>query len=239
MLTVEGLKVRYGSVVALRGVDFSVEQGEAVAIVGPNGAGKSSILNALSGAIRSGVAGEAHWNGTSLLGRPAEQILRAGVALVPEGRRILASLTVAENLSLAMSIRRDRPAARADRNELLQRFPVLERLGNRYAGTLSGGEQQQLAIARAMLSRPRLLLLDEPSLGLAPVVVKEVFDALTALREKEISIVLVEQMAMRAIAFADRGFLLRHGGIEATTDIGDGSAIIAAYFNSEIGVTDD
>lgn len=235
MLTVRGLSVRYGSVVAVRGVDFSVEQGEAVAIVGPNGAGKSSILNALSGAIKSGVTGDARWNDTPLLGRPAEQILRAGVALVPEGRRILSSLTVAENLTLAMSVRRDRVAARADLNELLERFPALERLGNRYAGTLSGGEQQQLAIARAMLSRPRLLLLDEPSLGLAPVVVKEVFDALTALRDKDISIVLVEQMALRAIAFADRGFLLRHGGIEATTDIGDGAAIINAYFNSEIG----
>lgn len=235
MFTIEGLSVRYGAVLAVRGVDFHVDQGEAVAIVGPNGAGKSSMLNALSGAIRNGVTGEARLDGTSLLGRPAEKILRAGVALVPEGRRILSSLTVSENLGLAMSVRRDRSAARADLDELLQRFPVLGRLGDRHAGTLSGGEQQQLAITRAMLSRPRVLLLDEPSLGLAPVIVNEVFDALTALRQKDISIVLVEQMAMRAIAFADRGFLLRHGRIEATTDIGDGAAMIAAYFNSEIG----
>lgn len=236
MLKVEGLKVRYGSVVAVRGVDFEVEKGEAIAIVGPNGAGKSSILNAVSGALRSGLDGSVKLGGASVLGKPAESILRAGMALVPEGRRILASLTVSENLTLASSVRRDRAAARTDRDELLQRFPVLDRLASRQAGTLSGGEQQQLAIARAMLSRPQVLLLDEPSLGLAPVVVNEVFDALTALRQRDIAVVLVEQMAMRAIAFADRGFLLRHGRIEAATDLGDGSAIISAYFNSEIGV---
>jgi branched-chain amino acid transport system ATP-binding protein len=234
VLKVEGLGVRYGSVVAVRGVDFAVEKGGAIAIVGANGAGKSSILNALAGAVRSGVSGSVQLDGRSVLGKPAEYILRSGMALVPEGRRILSSLTVADNIALAMSVRRDRAAARADRDELLQRFPVLARLSARHAGTLSGGEQQQLAIARAMLSRPRVLLLDEPSLGLAPVVVNEVFDALTALREKEISIVLVEQMAMRAIAFADRGFLLRHGRIEATTELG--GDIIAAYFNTEIGV---
>lgn len=234
MLKVEGLGVRYGSVVAVRGVDFAVEKGEAIAIVGANGAGKSSILNALAGAVRSGVSGRVLLDGRPVLGKPAEHILRSGMALVPEGRRILSSLTVADNISLAMSVRRDRAAARADRDDLLQRFPVLARLSARHAGTLSGGEQQQLAIARAMLSRPRVLLLDEPSLGLAPVVVNEVFDALTSLREREISIVLVEQMAMRAIAFADRGFLLRHGRIEATTELG--GDIIAAYFNTEIGV---
>jgi branched-chain amino acid transport system ATP-binding protein len=239
MLTVEALSVRYGPIKAVREVDFTCAAGEVVAVVGPNGAGKSSILNAIAGALRSGVSGRVFLDGRPLVGLVPERVLRAGVALVPEGRRILASLTVYENLQLAMSVRRDRAEARNDLSELLERFPVLDARRVQRAGTLSGGEQQQLAIARAMLSRPKVLLLDEPSLGLAPVVVNEVFDALTQLRAREISIVLVEQMALRAIDFADRGFLLRHGNIEATTGGLSGDAMIAAYLDYEVGVASD
>jgi len=240
MLTVTGLSVRYGPIKAVRDVTFTCGTGETIAIVGPNGAGKSSILNAIAGALRSGVSGEVRLESQRVSGLTPERTVKAGIALVPEGRRILSSLTVSENLRLAMGnrSRHDRAGSRRDLDEMLSRFPVLARLAARHAGTLSGGEQQQLAIARAMLSRPRVLLLDEPSLGLAPVVVNEVFNALSQLRAREISIVLVEQMALRAIAFADRGFLLRHGQIEATTGVGDGEQLIAAYFNAEVGQAD-
>jgi branched-chain amino acid transport system ATP-binding protein len=237
MLSVEHLSVRYGPITAVRDVSFTCEPGETVAIVGPNGAGKSSILNAVAGSVRSGVSGTVTVGGRTVSRQTPERIVRAGLALVPEGRRIIASLTVAENLRLALAMRRDRAAGRADLAEVLDRFPVLDRLAGRHAGTLSGGEQQQLAIARALLSRPRVLLLDEPSLGLAPVIVNEVFGVLQKLRSQEIAIVLVEQMALRAVQFADRGFLLRHGRIEAATGAG-GDDMIAAYFNTEAGVVE-
>src|SRR5213592_5028663 len=192
MLTIDELRVQYGRVPALHGVSLHVERGEVVALVGPNGAGKTTTLAAIFGLVAP-AAGSIEFEGRSLVGSTPEQILRRGLALVPEGRHIFGTLTVAENLLLGSTARRDRPAAAADLEKMLELFPVLKSYYSSPAGTLSGGEQQQLATARALLSRPRLLLLDEPSLGLAPVVIDVVFDALAELRDDGVTILLVEQ----------------------------------------------
>jgi branched-chain amino acid transport system ATP-binding protein len=212
MLSVEGLEVRYGRVAAVRDVSFEVGEGEFVGLIGPNGAGKSSTLAAICG-LRAPAAGTVRFHGESLLGQTPEQIVRRGVSLIPEGRQIFGTLTVAENLSLGTAARRDREGVAADLERELERFPILRKYYNSPAGRLSGGEQQQLAIARALLGRPRLLLLDEPSLGLAPLVIDAVFDVLTKLREEGVTIVLVEQNAARTIEVADRCYVLRNGSI--------------------------
>lgn len=210
MLRIEGLGVRYRGVPAVRGVSLAVDEGEIVSVVGPNGAGKTSTLNAIFGVVPAW-EGTIEFEGTSLVGLPPERIVRHGLALVPEGRHIFSTLTVGENLKLGTTAR-----GRADQselNEVLDRFTVLRELHDARAGNLSGGEQQQLAIARALLSRPRLLLLDEPSLGLAPLVVDLVFDVLDELRTRGVTILLVEQNASRAVALADRSYVLRTGSV--------------------------
>jgi branched-chain amino acid transport system ATP-binding protein len=212
MLRIDQLRVTYGRVPALHGISLHVDEGETVALVGPNGAGKTTTLAAVFGlgAIESG---SIEFEGESLVGARPEQILRRGLALVPEGRHIFGSLTVAENLELGTTARRSRSAANEDIAGMLERFPVLERYYRTSAGNLSGGEQQQLAIARALLSRPRLLLLDEPSLGLAPVIIDVLFETLEELRREGVTILLVEQAAARAVAFADRSYILRTGRV--------------------------
>jgi branched-chain amino acid transport system ATP-binding protein len=212
MLAIDDLRVNYGRVPALHGNTLHVEQGEVVALVGPNGAGKTTTLSAIFGLVPP-AAGTITFEGRSLAGSTPEQVLRRGVALVPEGRHIFGTLTVAENLLLGTTARRDRDVAAADLEKVLKRFPVLHSYYTSSAGNLSGGEQQQLAIARALLSRPRLLLLDEPSLGLAPVVIDTVFDALEELRNEGVTIMLVEQAAARAVEFADRAYILRTGRV--------------------------
>jgi len=212
MLRIADLRVNYGRVPALHGISLHVDAGEVVAMVGPNGAGKTTTLSAIFGLVEV-AAGSVAFEGESLLGRTPEQILRRGLALVPEGRHIFGTLTVAENLQLGTTARRDRSAAADDLERVLARFPVLGSYFEKSAGTLSGGEQQQLAIARALLSRPRLLLLDEPSLGLAPVVIDTVFDALDELRDEGVTILVVEQNAARAVEFADRAYILRSGRV--------------------------
>jgi branched-chain amino acid transport system ATP-binding protein len=212
MLRIADLRVTYGRVPALHGISLHVDEGEVVAMVGPNGAGKTTTLSAVFGLVAP-AGGSIEFEGASLVGRTPEQILRRGLALVPEGRHIFGTLTVAENLQLGTTARRDRAAAAADLDRALDRFPVLRSYYDRSAATLSGGEQQQLAIARALLSRPRLLLLDEPSLGLAPVVIDVVFDALEELRVDGVTILLVEQNAARAVEFADRAYILRSGRV--------------------------
>jgi branched-chain amino acid transport system ATP-binding protein len=210
MLAIDELRVNYGRVPALHGISLNVEEGEAVALIGPNGAGKTTTLSAIFGLV-SPAGGTILFEGESLSGAKPEKILRRGLALVPEGRHIFGTLTVAENLQLGTTARKDREAASADLKAVLARFPALESYYSTSAGTLSGGEQQQLAIARALLSRPRLLLLDEPSLGLAPVMIDAVFDALEELRNEGVTILLVEQNAARAVEFADRAYILRSG----------------------------
>ena len=212
MLRVDDLRVTYGRVPALHGISLHVDEGETVALVGPNGAGKTTTLAAVFGLVEI-EHGAIEFEGESLIGARPEQILRKGLALVPEGRHIFGSLTVAENLELGTTARRDRRAAADDLERMLERFPVLRTYYRTTAGTLSGGEQQQLAIARALLSRPRLLLLDEPSLGLAPVIIDVLFESLEELRREGVTILLVEQAAARAVEFADRSYILRTGRV--------------------------
>lgn len=214
MLQVEDLEVRYGKVAAISGISLEVPAGQVVGLIGPNGAGKTSTLTAIFGLVPS-IAGKLAFEGRSLVGRTPEEIVRAGLALVPEGRHIFSTLTVDENLRLGAVTRTDRDAVAREIRELYERFPVLGRLQGQLAGQLSGGEQQQLAIARALLSRPRLLLLDEPSLGLAPLVIDLVFEVLTELRDRGVTILLVEQNAARAVAFADHTYVLRAGRVAA------------------------
>jgi branched-chain amino acid transport system ATP-binding protein len=211
LLQVDDLAVRYGSIIALHGISLAVGEGEVVGLIGPNGAGKSTTLHAICGFVRP-VRGTVTLDGMPVTGQPPESIVRRGVALVPEGRHIFATLTVAENLLLGLTTRRT-GHAEDEIARVLERFPALERYYRSSAGKLSGGEQQQLAIARALLSKPRLLLLDEPSLGLAPFLVDRVFDTLAELREEGVTILLVEQNAARTVAFADKTYILRTGSI--------------------------
>jgi branched-chain amino acid transport system ATP-binding protein len=212
MLRIDELRVNYRRVPALHKISLHVDEGEAVTLVGPNGAGKTTTLSAVFGLVAP-AGGTILFEGESLVGESPERILRRGLALVPEGRHIFGTLSVAENLQLGTTARKDRHDAGNDLKRVFERFPVLESYYGRTAATLSGGEQQQLAIARALLSRPRLLLLDEPSLGLAPVVIDIVFDALEELRSEGVTILLVEQNAARAVEFADRAYILRTGRV--------------------------
>jgi branched-chain amino acid transport system ATP-binding protein len=212
MLTVEGLRVAYGAVQAVRGIDLAVEAGQIAVLLGPNGAGKSSTLRALMG-LAPQTAGRITFDGRTILGLPPERIVRLGMTLVPEGRRVFADLTVDENLVAATTARRDRAAIAADRRQIFELFPVLHERLTQKAGSLSGGEQQQLALARALLSAARLLLLDEPSLGLAPMVVDAIFDRIVELRRRGLTILLVEQNVDRALDIADRGYVMTGGQI--------------------------
>jgi len=197
-----------------------VAPGEIVGLLGPNGAGKTTTLAAVAGAHRP-AAGRVTLAGADVTGQPAERMVRHGVTMVPEGRRIFATLTVAENLAIGATVRRDRAGAAADVEEQLARFPVLRRYYRSPAGLLSGGEQQQLAIARALLSRPRLLLLDEPSLGLAPQLVDLVFETVARLRDEGLTVLLVEQNASRAVDLADRCYVMRGGEVVARAGRGE------------------
>jgi branched-chain amino acid transport system ATP-binding protein len=230
VLELDDLEVRHGAVHAVRGLSLTVDRGEIVGLIGPNGAGKSSTLHAVMGAVPA-AAGDVRLHGRSLAGRRPEDVARAGVALVPEGRRIFAELTVEENLRLGLTGARngDRRAAFARAYEL---FPVVEEFRRRQAGLLSGGQQQQLAIARALVANPEVLLLDEPSLGLAPQVVDIVFAALQEIRGRGIAILLVEQRAQRTVALADRSHVLSNGRLRLTLgpeSADDTDTLVSAY----------
>ncbi len=214
-LAVEGLEVRYGSIRAVRGVDITVGDGEVVALLGANGAGKSSTLLAIAGAIRP-FAGRVRLDGREVTGTIPERMVRSGVAMVPETRDVFPDLTVEENLRLGAYVRRrDRAGVEADRAAMFELFPRLAERSGQTAGTLSGGEQQMLVIARAMMSRPRLLLLDEPSLGLAPTIVEQIFAMIAELAATGLSILLVEQNVRKALAVAGRAYVMRLGRIAA------------------------
>ena len=212
ILDVDDLTVSYGAIVAVRGVSFRVAAGEVVALIGANGAGKSTILNSLSGLIRP-ESGRATFDGLDLTNAKASSIVRHGLVQVPEGREILARQTVLENLELATWARRDGASTRQQIDAVLKRFPILGERRDLSAGSLSGGEQQMLAIARGLLAKPRLLLLDEPSLGLAPQMVDEVFRAIEEIHKDGTTILLVEQNALRALAIADRAYVIETGRI--------------------------
>jgi branched-chain amino acid transport system ATP-binding protein len=232
-LTLEALDVRYGGVQAVRGLSFEVAPGEIVGLIGANGAGKSSTLHAIMG-VAPIVGGDVRLGGESLRGRRPEDIARSGIALVPEGRRIFAELTVEENLRLGLAARRSRGPADGVLKGVYELFPIVEEFRTRSAGALSGGQQQQLAIARALVAEPDVLLLDEPSLGLAPAVVDIVFDALAAIRERGLAVLLVEQRAQRTVAAADRSHVLANGELRLTRgpeSAGDTETLVAAYFS--------
>jgi branched-chain amino acid transport system ATP-binding protein len=211
LLELRGVAARYGSLQALHGIDLSVGEGEIVAVLGANGAGKTTTLRAISGTVRA--TGSIVFAGERLAGRP-EAVARAGIAHVPEGRGTFRQLSVDENLRLGAHVRRDRAAVKADHDRMLERFPGLADRRGQAAGTLSGGEQQQLALARALMQQPRLLLLDEPSLGLAPRVVADFFRVIGELNEQEgLSVLVVEQNANLALASSSRAYVLEVGRI--------------------------
>ena len=229
-LSVEKLSVRYGAVEAVRGLSLEVKSGEIVGLIGPNGAGKSSTLHAIMGAAPV-TGGDIRLDGRSVVGRRPEEVARRGIALVPEGRRIFGELTVDENLRLGLAARR----ARANGDGLARAydlFPMLREFRSRHAGALSGGQQQQLAIARALVSNPDVLLLDEPSLGLAPKIVDVVFETLTQIRDSGLAVLLVEQRAQRTVALADQSHVLANGELRLTLgprDAGDTDRLVSAY----------
>jgi branched-chain amino acid transport system ATP-binding protein len=231
-LAIDDLHVSYGSIPALRSITLHVARGEAVAVVGPNGAGKSSLLNTIAGLVPAR-QGRIQYNGKTLAGLSIEAILRLGVALVPEGRHIFGSMTIEENLRLGATIRRDPQAVERDIADLTKRFPILRNRWHQPAGQLSGGEQQQLAIARALLCQPTLLMLDEPSLGLAPSVIDQLYEILRQLRKGGTTILLVEQNAARALDFADHTHILSAGMMRlsgSSAELLNNPQFDAAYF---------
>jgi branched-chain amino acid transport system ATP-binding protein len=214
VLELAALEVRYGRLPAVRNLSLSLGRGEIVGLIGPNGAGKSTTLHAIMGVVPV-ARGEIRLHGSRLRGQPEDRA-RAGIGLVPEGRHIFASLTVEENLRLGLSARRSMDGVEADREWVTHLFPVIGEFSHRVAGTLSGGQQQQLAIARALIARPQILLLDEPSLGLAPLVVRTLFETLATIRDGGVSILLVEQRGALTVGFADRTHVLANAELRLT-----------------------
>jgi len=212
LLELDQTHVHYGGIHALRGISIAVEPGQIVTLVGANGAGKSTTLRAISGLIRPS-RGDIRFRGKSIAGRPAHEIVKLGISHVPEGRIVFANLSVGDNLDLGAYLRRDRAGIQADRKRVFRLFPRLEERVRQASGTLSGGEQQMLAIGRALMARPTVLLMDEPSLGLAPILVREIFGVIREIREAGTTIVLVEQNARMALAVADMGYVLETGEV--------------------------
>ena len=212
LLELEDTHVHYGAIHALKGVSIHVDEGQIVTLVGANGAGKSTTLRAISGLLRPS-QGAIRFEGRPIHERPAHEIVKLGISHVPEGRIVFANLSVSDNLELGAYLRKDRPGVVEDRKRIFQLFPRLEERKRQASGTLSGGEQQMLAIGRALMARPRVLLMDEPSLGLAPLLVREIFAVIREIRSQGTTIVLVEQNARMALACGDRGYVLETGEV--------------------------
>jgi branched-chain amino acid transport system ATP-binding protein len=212
LLEVRGLRVSYGGINAVKGIDLDVQDGELVTLIGCNGAGKTTTLKALSGLIKP-AAGRVRYQGRDITAQPSHRLVRQGMALVPEGRGVFGRLTVDENLAMGAYSRRDRAAVAADRERVLGWFPRLAERHAQLAGTLSGGEQQMLAIGRALMSRPALLLLDEPSMGLAPLMVHKIFETIRAVAAEGVTLLLVEQNAKLALEICHRGYVMESGAI--------------------------
>lgn len=212
MLTVNNLNVYYGAIHALKGIDFHLDKGEIVTLIGANGAGKTTTLSTITGLLR-GRSGQIVFCGDDISQMPTEEIVRRGVVQVPEGRKIFATLTVLENLEMGAYTQKDKAQMQRDLESAFQRFPRLAERRNQLGGTLSGGEQQMLAIARALMSHPSLLLLDEPSMGLAPLLVEQIFEIIQDINRQGTSILLVEQNAQMALSIADRAYVLETGKI--------------------------
>ena len=223
MLKIENLQVAYGGIQALRGISLEVPDGKIVTLIGANGAGKSTTLRTISGLVKAS-SGSITYDGTELLGMPINKILEAGIAQVPEGRRVFANLTVLENLKAGAYLRRDKDGIEKDIQWVYELFPRLQERSWQLAGTLSGGEQQMLAVGRGLMSRPKVLMMDEPSLGLAPLVVQGIFDIIREINRQGVTILLIEQNANMALKTADLAYVLETGRITMT---GTGAELLA------------
>lgn len=215
MLQIKDLSISYGAIQAVRHVDFEVKKGEIVTLIGANGAGKSTILKTISGIVKP-QSGSIEYQNESLVGKKALQIVAAGISQVPEGRHVFPAMTVMENLQLGSYLQKDRSQVEARLQEIYQMFPILKERQHQDAATLSGGEQQMLVMARAMMANPDLLLLDEPSMGLAPIYIQKVFDIIQKINAQGTTILLIEQNAHQALAIADRGYVIASGEIQLT-----------------------
>lgn len=222
MLQVKDLKVAYGTILALKGISFEVRKGEIISLIGANGAGKTTTLHSISGLIKK-QGGTVTFKGEDVTNLAADKIVRAGLIHVPEGRRVFANLTVKENLEMGAYLRTDRAQIKADLESVYELFPRLRERARQPAGTLSGGEQQMLAMGRGLMSKPELLLLDEPSMGLAPILVDEIFDIIQRINKSGTTILLVEQNAFKAMSIASRVYILETGEVAAS---GDASVMI-------------
>lgn len=217
MLEIRDLEVHYGMIQAIKGIDFDVNQGEVVALIGANGAGKTTILHTVSG-ILTPTKGSVTFNGVDITRVPGHKIVSMGMAHVPEGRRVFQQLSVYQNLKLGAYTRKDKAEIEANLEMVYSRFPRLEERKNQIAGTLSGGEQQMLAMGRALMSNPGIILMDEPSMGLSPLLVNEIFDIIQKVREDGTTVLLVEQNAKKALQIADRAYVLETGNIVLSGD---------------------
>lgn len=231
MLKLNSIQTKYGSIYALKGIDLVVNEGEIVTIIGANGAGKSTTLNTISGLVRS-ISGSIEFNGVDITYMPTDKIVESGLIQVPEGREIFPNLTVMENLKLGAFLRKDKQGIKEDLEKVTSYFPRLAERFNQLGGTLSGGEQQMLAIARALMSKPKLLLMDEPSLGLAPIFVHDIFDIIKKINEHGTTVLLVEQNATLALSIAHRGYVMETGNIvmeDKASNLMDNESVKAAY----------
>lgn len=222
MLKIENLHVNYGGIQALQGINIEVPENKIVTLVGANGAGKSTTLRSIVGLVKKG-SGTITYNGTDISNKPTKEIIELGITLVPEGRRVFPNLTVKENLALGAYYRKDKSGIESDLAKVYATFPILKERVWQKAGTLSGGEQQMLAVGRALMSNPKLIMMDEPSLGLAPLLVKEIFNIIKEIKKRNVSILLIEQNAKAALEIADYGYVLETGNIVLK---GNGSDLI-------------
>ena len=220
LLEIENLSVNYGMIKALKDISFEVNKGEIIALIGANGAGKTTTLHAISG-ILPAASGKIMYNGVNLTKTPAHNIVKLGMSHVPEGRRVFAQLSVYENLLMGAYTRKDKDGIKEDLLKIYERFPRLEERKNQLAGTLSGGEQQMLAMGRALMSKPEIILLDEPSMGLSPLFVSEIFDIIKSLNDAGTTVLLVEQNAKKALSIANRAYVLETGKIVLSGDAQD------------------
>ena len=223
ILRLENITMQFGGVIAVNNMNLEVGEGEIVTLIGPNGAGKSTTLRTISGLVKA-ESGSIQWNGEELLGKPIDKIISAGIAMSPEGRRVFADLTVLENLKLGAYLRKDKAEIEKDLKWVYELFPRLEERNWQSAGTLSGGEQQMLAVGRALMSRPKLMMLDEPSLGLAPLVVQDIFSIIREINRQGVTVLLIEQNANMALKIADLAYVLETGNI---TMSGTGAELLA------------
>lgn len=220
MLEIKDLHVSYGGIQALRGVSLNVPDSKIVTLIGANGAGKSTLMRTISGLVKA-QSGSILWNGQELLGKPIDQIVSSGIAMSPEGRRVFADLTVLENLKIGAYLRKDKAETEKDLEWVYSLFPRLRERSWQSAGTLSGGEQQMLAVGRALMAKPKMILMDEPSMGLSPLLVKEIFAIIQEVNKQGITILLVEQNAKMALAISDRAYVLETGNISIEGNAAD------------------